>query len=58
MNMLVEEKIYKKITIYDYQGVCFKRENEGDANSSSFLYTVSIHILIRILYYISIMNTK
>ncbi|MCP6484529.1 hypothetical protein NL492_27365, partial [Klebsiella pneumoniae] len=43
MNMLVEEKIYKKITIYDYQGVCFKRENEGDANSSSFLYTPLHH---------------
>lgn len=44
MNMLVKENIYKKITIYDYQGVCFKPENEGDANSSSFLYTVSIRI--------------
>jgi len=42
MNMLIEENIYKKITVYDYQGVCFKREKEGDANSSSFLYTVSI----------------
>lgn len=42
MKKLVEDKIYKKITVYDYQGVCFKPENEGDANSSSFLYTVSI----------------
>lgn len=42
MNMLVDDKIYKKITIYDYQGVCFKRDKEGDSNSSSFLYTVSI----------------
>jgi len=46
MNMMVEEKIYKKITIFDYQGVCFKRENEDDSNSSSFLYTVSIKYLI------------
>lgn len=49
MNMLVEEKIYKKITIYDYQGVCFKRENEDDANSSSFLYTVSVILLYRVI---------
>lgn len=42
MNMMVENDIYKKITIYDYQGVCFKREDDGDANSSSYLYTVSI----------------
>jgi hypothetical protein len=46
MNMLVEEKIYKKIIIYDYQGVCFKPDKEDDANSSSFLYTVSIPYLI------------
>lgn len=45
MNMLVEEKIYKKIIIYDYQGVCFKPDKEDDANSSSFLYTVSISYL-------------
>jgi len=42
MNMMVKEKIYNKITIFDYQGVCFKRENEDDSNGSSFLYTVSI----------------
>lgn len=41
MNMMVENEIYEKITIYDYQGVCFKREDDGDANSSSYLYTVS-----------------
>ncbi|XP_060849849.1 voltage-dependent calcium channel subunit alpha-2/delta-3 isoform X2 [Rhopalosiphum padi] len=44
MNMMVEEKIYKKITIFDYQGVCFKRENEDDSNSSSFLYTPIHHL--------------
>lgn len=42
MKMMVEEKIYNNITIFDYQGVCFKLENEDDSNSSSFLYTVSI----------------
>ncbi|XP_025423406.1 voltage-dependent calcium channel subunit alpha-2/delta-3 isoform X3 [Sipha flava] len=44
MNMLVEEKIYKKIIIYDYQGVCFKPDKEDDANSSSFLYTPIHHV--------------
>lgn len=46
MKMMVNDKIYKKITIFDYQGVCFKREHEDDANSSSFLYTVSYQYLI------------
>ncbi|XP_050423837.1 voltage-dependent calcium channel subunit alpha-2/delta-3 isoform X2 [Adelges cooleyi] len=44
MNMMVAEKIYKEIRIYDYQGVCFNRENEGDASSSSFLYTPIHHL--------------
>lgn len=46
MTMMVKEKIYNNITIFDYQGVCFKRENEDDSNSSSFLYTVSVFIIL------------
>ncbi|KAL4120998.1 hypothetical protein QTP88_013588 [Uroleucon formosanum] len=44
MKMMVEEKIYNNITIFDYQGVCFKLENEDDSNSSSFLYTPIHHL--------------
>ncbi|VVC36695.1 Hypothetical protein CINCED_3A011455 [Cinara cedri] len=43
MNMMVEQNIYKKITIFDYQGVCFQREDNSDANSSSFLFTPIHH---------------
>jgi len=49
MNMMVADNIYKKIKIFDYQGVCFKGEDEDDSNSSSFLYTVSVQLIIIIL---------
>lgn len=46
MNMMVADNVYKKIKIFDYQGVCFKGEDEDDSNSSSFLYTVSVQLII------------
>lgn len=39
MDMLVEEKIYDKIVVYDYQAVCFPNLNSD--NSGNILSAVS-----------------
>lgn len=41
MHRLVEENVYKRVTVYDYQAVCFVPD--GDMNSSSYLLTVNIN---------------
>lgn len=39
MVRLVEEKVFKRVTVYDYQAVCF--ESSGDINGSNNLLSVS-----------------
>lgn len=50
MKMLIDDKIYKRIKIFDYQGVCFKQDKKGDANSASFLFTVSTYLIVKYIY--------
>ncbi|XP_046661084.1 voltage-dependent calcium channel subunit alpha-2/delta-3 isoform X3 [Homalodisca vitripennis] len=35
MEKLVEEAVYRRVHIYDYQGVCFISENQGSSRSNS-----------------------
>ncbi|XP_050520547.1 voltage-dependent calcium channel subunit alpha-2/delta-3 isoform X2 [Daktulosphaira vitifoliae] len=44
MKMMVADKVFKEIRIFDYQGVCFKREHEDDSSSASFLLTPIHHL--------------
>ncbi|KAM7358603.1 voltage-dependent calcium channel subunit straightjacket isoform 2-T2 [Cochliomyia hominivorax] len=43
MHRLLEEKVYKRVTVYDYQAVCFVPD--GDNNSSSNVLTPIFHVL-------------
>ncbi|XP_046807641.1 voltage-dependent calcium channel subunit alpha-2/delta-3 isoform X1 [Lucilia cuprina] len=43
MHRLVEENVYKRVTVYDYQAVCFVPD--GDNNSSSNVLTPLFHLL-------------
>lgn len=38
MKRLLEENVYKRVIVYDYQAVCFKSKN--DNNASSMLLSV------------------
>lgn len=40
MHRLVEENVYKRVTVYDYQAVCFVPD--GEMNSSSKFFSVYI----------------
>lgn len=42
MEKMVEDKVYKRILIYDYQAVCFRIKKCGEGNMSSRLLTVSV----------------
>lgn len=39
MEMMVQEDLYKRIRVFDYQAVCFRED--GIKNKASFLLTVS-----------------
>ncbi|EDV37941.1 uncharacterized protein Dana_GF13711, isoform A [Drosophila ananassae] len=43
MKRLLEENVYKRVIVYDYQAVCFKSKN--DNNASSMLLSPFIHVL-------------
>ncbi|XP_065360594.1 voltage-dependent calcium channel subunit alpha-2/delta-3 isoform X2 [Calliphora vicina] len=43
MHRLVEENVYKRVTVYDYQAVCFVPD--GENNSSSNVLTPLFHVL-------------
>nr|XP_036670113.1 voltage-dependent calcium channel subunit alpha-2/delta-3 isoform X8 [Drosophila suzukii] len=43
MKRLLEENVYKQVTVYDYQAVCF--ESKNDNNASSMLLSPLIHLL-------------
>lgn len=43
MKRLVEENIYQKVTINDYQAVCFEEKTDG--SSGSVLQVVRIYLL-------------
>ncbi|XP_067644741.1 voltage-dependent calcium channel subunit alpha-2/delta-3 isoform X4 [Eurosta solidaginis] len=43
MLRLVEEKVFKRVIVYDYQAVCF--ESDGDYNSSNSLLSPLFHLL-------------
>ncbi|XP_054084709.1 voltage-dependent calcium channel subunit alpha-2/delta-3 isoform X3 [Zeugodacus cucurbitae] len=43
MSRLVEEKVFKRVTVYDYQAVCF--ESSGDINASNNLLSPLFHLL-------------
>lgn len=40
MKRLVEEKVYKRVVVYDYQAVCFESKSEN--NASNMLLSVSL----------------
>lgn len=40
MKMLVQEKVYKSVRMYDYQAVCFPVEG-GESNDASMFLSVS-----------------
>lgn len=42
MEKMVEEGLYKKIRMFDYQAVCFRED--GTKNKASFLLTVSCRL--------------
>lgn len=44
MHLLVEEKVYKKVKIYDYQGVCFAGKKY--ANRVNTAFNVRFNVLI------------
>ncbi|XP_016957389.1 voltage-dependent calcium channel subunit alpha-2/delta-3 isoform X4 [Drosophila biarmipes] len=43
MKRLLEENVYKQVTVYDYQAVCF--ESKNDNNASSMLLSPLFHLL-------------
>ncbi|XP_054735592.1 voltage-dependent calcium channel subunit alpha-2/delta-3 isoform X6 [Anastrepha obliqua] len=43
MFRLVEEKVFKRVIVYDYQAVCF--ESDGDMNASNSLLSPFFHLL-------------
>ncbi|XP_037933678.1 voltage-dependent calcium channel subunit alpha-2/delta-3 isoform X2 [Teleopsis dalmanni] len=43
MHRLVEERVYKRVTVYDYQAICF--QSNGDNNSSNYLFSPLLHVL-------------
>ncbi|XP_017113136.1 voltage-dependent calcium channel subunit alpha-2/delta-3 isoform X9 [Drosophila elegans] len=43
MKRLLEENVYKQVTVYDYQAVCF--ESKNDNNASSMLLSPIFHLL-------------
>ncbi|XP_017069113.1 voltage-dependent calcium channel subunit alpha-2/delta-3 isoform X7 [Drosophila eugracilis] len=43
MKRLLEENVYKQVTVYDYQAVCF--ESKNDINASSMLLSPIFHLL-------------
>ncbi|XP_016985901.1 voltage-dependent calcium channel subunit alpha-2/delta-3 isoform X7 [Drosophila rhopaloa] len=43
MKRLLEENVYKQVTVYDYQAVCF--ESKSDNNASSMLFSPLFHVL-------------
>uniref|UniRef100_A0A1A9WG45 VGCC_alpha2 domain-containing protein n=1 Tax=Glossina brevipalpis TaxID=37001 RepID=A0A1A9WG45_9MUSC len=43
MHRLVEENVFKKVTVYDYQAVCFVPD--GENNCSSKFFSPIIHVL-------------
>ncbi|XP_061394784.1 voltage-dependent calcium channel subunit alpha-2/delta-3 [Musca vetustissima] len=43
MHRLVEENVYKKVTVYDYQAICFVPD--GDMNSSPNMLAPLVHVL-------------
>ncbi|KAM8713318.1 hypothetical protein ACLKA7_013609 [Drosophila subpalustris] len=43
MKRLVEEKVYKRVVVYDYQAVCF--ESKTDVNASNTLLSPLFHLL-------------
>ncbi|KAH8402487.1 hypothetical protein KR009_012344 [Drosophila setifemur] len=43
MKRLLEENVYKRVIVYDYQAVCF--ESKNDNNASSMLLSPLIHVL-------------
>ncbi|XP_017106908.1 voltage-dependent calcium channel subunit alpha-2/delta-3 isoform X7 [Drosophila bipectinata] len=43
MKRLLEENVYKRVIVYDYQAVCFKSKN--DNNASSMLLSPFVHVL-------------
>jgi len=40
MKRLLEENVYRQVTVYDYQAVCF--ESKNDNNASSMLLSVGM----------------
>ncbi|XP_030369817.1 voltage-dependent calcium channel subunit alpha-2/delta-3 isoform X2 [Scaptodrosophila lebanonensis] len=43
MKRLVEEKVYKRVIVYDYQAVCF--ESKNDINASNMLLSPLFHLM-------------
>ncbi|XP_068145666.1 voltage-dependent calcium channel subunit alpha-2/delta-3 isoform X7 [Drosophila tropicalis] len=43
MKRLVEEKVYKRVIVYDYQAVCF--ESKNDNNASNTLLSPLYHVM-------------
>eukprot|EP00099_Drosophila_melanogaster_P019580 NP_610902.1 straightjacket, isoform B [Drosophila melanogaster] len=43
MKRLLEENVYRQVTVYDYQAVCF--ESKNDNNASSMLLSPLFHLL-------------
>ncbi|XP_017029927.1 voltage-dependent calcium channel subunit alpha-2/delta-3 isoform X6 [Drosophila kikkawai] len=43
MKRLLEENVYRKVVVYDYQAVCF--ESKNDNNASSMLLSPLFHLL-------------
>jgi hypothetical protein len=43
MEIMVQEDLYRRIRVFDYQAVCFRED--GIKNKAPFLFTVSIKLL-------------
>lgn len=50
MNMLVDENIYRKITIYDYQAVCFPDLNSDSSGNSLIAVSSSNNLKIILIF--------
>lgn len=40
MKRLLEENVYRRVVVYDYQGVCFESKTKNNPNASSMLLSV------------------